>query len=333
MASATTPLQSPNTRIGTEARQADHPERQRLPARRGQERDVPEDGRGLHHRAGHRHELTEPQEPEVPVPQRDERRCVGRRHRYARSRRVGRPGGRVGAGPSPRPRRRAAAGPGLPHDGPALVVAPASPDLQVARREALLPEPEPPHQPPGVAIPRLNVGLQAVEPEAPERVAQDQRQAFRHVALARVRPERVVAEVGALEVPAHDLVQVDHAHDGVVGAPPDEQTMTARSGRQHPAHHGPGRLGRVDPRPMKATARPREGRERGRVVEARRPEQDAPPRLDRSGPTAPTPRVAGGRHYTATPRRVSSRARWQATKWPGAMASRRGVSERHAATA
>ena len=73
-------------------READQAERQRLPARWGEERDVPEDRRPLHHRARHRHELAQPEQAEVPVAQRDERRRGGRaarlRRRLARLRRT-----------------------------------------------------------------------------------------------------------------------------------------------------------------------------------------------------------------------------------------------------
>ena len=80
-------------------RETDQAERQRLPARRGEERDVPEDRRPLHHRARHRHELAQPQQPEVPVAQRDERRRGGRRTPL-RTPRAG-------------PRRRGRRGPGV----------------------------------------------------------------------------------------------------------------------------------------------------------------------------------------------------------------------------
>src|SRR5262249_3351212 len=78
-------------------------------------------------------------------------------------------------------------GPGLANDRPALVVAPAPPDLEVSRREALLPEAESSRQLAGGMVPRLDVRLQAVEAEAPEGVAQDERQALGHVPLPRVR--------------------------------------------------------------------------------------------------------------------------------------------------
>ena len=80
-------------------RETDQTERQRLPARRGEERDVPEDRRPLHHRARHRHELAQPEQAEVPVAQRDERR------RGAPRTRLGPP--RAG------PRRQAPARPGV----------------------------------------------------------------------------------------------------------------------------------------------------------------------------------------------------------------------------
>jgi hypothetical protein len=61
-----------------DADKADEAERERFPIRRDQQRDVPKEGRVLHHRAGERHEETDPDQTEVAVPERDER--SGRNH-------------------------------------------------------------------------------------------------------------------------------------------------------------------------------------------------------------------------------------------------------------
>lgn len=47
--------------------------------------------------------------------------------------------------------------------------------------------------------------------QRPEDPAQRQREALGHVSAARMRGERVVAEVSTLKGPAHDLADVDHA--------------------------------------------------------------------------------------------------------------------------
>src|SRR5688572_28401462 len=57
----------------------------------------------------------------------------------------------------------------------------------------------------------------------PERVAKNESQAFRHVAIARVRSEGVEAEVRAAEGTVKDLAYVDHADDLVVLAPAHEE--------------------------------------------------------------------------------------------------------------
>src|SRR5262249_13995297 len=96
---------------------------------------------------------------------------------------------------------------------PALVIAPAPGDHEVARGGPPTPEAEGLGQGPGEPVAGLDVGLEAVEPEAPEGVTEDEREALGHVALAGVSAAPVVAEVGALERAPHDLAHVDGADD------------------------------------------------------------------------------------------------------------------------
>src|SRR5215210_1718996 len=79
--------------------------------------------------------------------------------------------GKRGAMP---PMRLVARGaPVLHRHRPALVVAPAPRHLEVTRGEPLAPEPGPLEQDAGGGVGRLHVGLDAVQAEAAEGVAQD----------------------------------------------------------------------------------------------------------------------------------------------------------------
>ena len=53
--------------------EADEPERETFLVGRSEERDVPQDRGRLHHRAGERNELADPEEPEVAMLERGER--------------------------------------------------------------------------------------------------------------------------------------------------------------------------------------------------------------------------------------------------------------------
>src|ERR1044071_9434669 len=98
--------------------------------------------------------------------------------------------------------------PGLPvlrEDGPALVVAPAPADFQVAPRVALFPEARPFDQRDGGEVARLDVRLDPVQLQLLEGVAQQEANRLGHVAAARVRPARIITQVGALQVAPRDL--------------------------------------------------------------------------------------------------------------------------------
>src|SRR5688500_15188672 len=85
--------------------------------------------------------------------------------------------------------------PGLPvfaQDGPAFVVAPAAADLEVAGREALALEAGAADEGEGGGVVGLDVGLDAVELEALEGVAEDEPHPGRHVAAPGGRAARVV---------------------------------------------------------------------------------------------------------------------------------------------
>src|SRR5207248_10956156 len=108
---------------------------------------------------------------------------------------------------------KALALPVLARQRPPFVVAPAASDLQIARREPLELEAGALDEPLRAVVPRLDVRLDAVELQLAEDVAQDELEPLRHQALARVRRERVVAEVRALEKAVRDLAQVVRADE------------------------------------------------------------------------------------------------------------------------
>src|SRR4051794_27325837 len=118
-----------------------------------------------------------------------------------------------------------APGPLLGEDRPALVVAPAPVDLQVARREPLEPEAGALRQRDRRLVVRLDVRLDAVQPHRAERVPQHQLGALGHVALARVRRADGVAEVRAQERPAKDLAEVEEAEDAAVLAAAEQEQL------------------------------------------------------------------------------------------------------------
>src|SRR4051794_5122052 len=135
--------------------------------------------------------------------------------------------------------------------GPTLVVAPATADLQVARREPLPLEAGPLREPQGALVRGLDVRLDAVQTQVAEREAQRQLHPLAHVTLAGVGATRPVAEVGVLERAAHDPGQLEEAHDRVVFLAPCEQRVEvvgAIALQQPPVAGGIGR--RKRPRPV-----------------------------------------------------------------------------------
>src|SRR5215470_19508885 len=68
----------------------------------------------------------------------------------------------------------AARAPGFREDRPALVVAPAAEDLEIARGESLAAKAQAAHQTDRPAVGRLDVRLQSVQPPAPESLGDDE---------------------------------------------------------------------------------------------------------------------------------------------------------------
>src|SRR3989442_11348593 len=109
-----------------------------------------------------------------------------------------------------------------PKEPPALVTPPLARNLEVARRVAFAVKAETLHESNRCAIPRLNVGLEAMQAQAPKRELQDRRQGLAHVALPRIRGTNVVAEIGASEAAADYLTDLDCAEECLIGAAYDE---------------------------------------------------------------------------------------------------------------
>lgn len=119
-------------------------------------------------------------------------------------------------------------GPRVRQRCPALVIAPAAGDLQVARRVALEPEAVAGGHPARRFVLGLDVGLDAVKSQAPESVPQGESDAFGQVAARSEGPPDVVPHKGALEWPIEDLTEVDGAHDRIVIEPADQQALVLR---------------------------------------------------------------------------------------------------------
>ena len=91
------------------------------------------------------------------------------------------------------------------------MVLPTTSYLQVPWRVAFLAESKTSNQGERGAVRRLNVGLEAMETERSERLADHEPHGLRHVPSTGVRLESVVSKVGASKGTSHDLVEVDHA--------------------------------------------------------------------------------------------------------------------------
>jgi len=77
---------------------------------------------------------------------------------------------------------------------------------------------------------RLDVGLDAMKLELPKGVPQHQPHSFAHESLAGVRQERVIPDDAALEIPANDIAERDHAHKVARLAMDDEKAVVRVGG-------------------------------------------------------------------------------------------------------
>jgi len=108
------------------------------------------------------------------------------------------------------------------------VVAPAPADLEVPTRVSLLAPAGRAEQRERALVARLNVRLEAVESELAECVPEYERHRFAHVAVAGVREECVVPEVGVTEGPAMDLRERVDTDERIFMIDDDGEGMTGR---------------------------------------------------------------------------------------------------------
>ena len=118
-------------------------------------------------------------------------------------------------------------------DRPMLVIAPPTPDLQVAQREPLPTEAGPTHQRDGPLVARLDARLHAMEPQVSERVLEDELEPFAHESLSGEGLEGVVAEDGVAERPVDDLAEPEVADDRTVVVATDHEARVVRTAVAH----------------------------------------------------------------------------------------------------
>src|SRR5438874_3224882 len=124
------------------------------------------------------------------------------------------------------------AGTGAPVVGqnrPALVVAPAAADLEVATRESLAAKAGPSRERDRGAVSGLDVCLDPMEIEVDESVTQHQFEPVAHEPLAGVRLAHRITEVCALERASGDVGQIEESHDRVVVAAAYEHRLEVRA--------------------------------------------------------------------------------------------------------
>jgi hypothetical protein len=96
-------------------------------------------------------------------------------------------------------------------EGEAHVVAPLPADSHVAARKAFPHESRAADERERSPIGGLHVRFQPMQPQLLERDAKHELEPFRHVAVAGMRSESVIAKVSAVEEAPHDLADVEHA--------------------------------------------------------------------------------------------------------------------------
>jgi len=105
------------------------------------------------------------------------------------------------------------------------VIAPPTADPEIAARIPFPAKAQALHQRDRGSVVRLNVRLDAVQPQRTEREAQYCPQRLAHVALAGERRTDVVAQVRAAKFPGDDLTELDGAEHGAIGVPENEPAL------------------------------------------------------------------------------------------------------------
>lgn len=158
----------------------------------------------------------------------------------------------------------------LDGERPLLVIAPATPDLQIAPCEPLLAEARAAYQRDRSCVPGLDARLDPVEVQVAERVTEHELQPFPHVPVAGEGLERVVAEVCVAELPVEDLAESEVADDRAVVVAADHQTRIGVSAVSHVVVERLPSCRRIRPGTMQDTRRMDEPEELGLVVEQER---------------------------------------------------------------
>ncbi len=138
---------------------------------------------------------------------------------------------------------------------PAFVIAPAGVNVEVAGRVPFAPEAKSLDQATRSVVAGLDVRFQTVKAQPAKCMVNNEGQALGHEALVFVRPEAVVAEVGALKGSVDDLTDVHDADELTRPAQADEMADMGASpeSAQIRAVGGCSRGGR-DPRSMERSA-------------------------------------------------------------------------------
>src|SRR5215208_6230468 len=77
-------------------------------------------------------------------------------------------------------------------------------------------------------VARLDVRFYAMQVQPVKGPPQSQRKPLAHVSTPRMRNKRIVADISAPEGAAHDLVDIDHAHNLTRGSQNDETPVVSR---------------------------------------------------------------------------------------------------------
>src|SRR5262252_5079716 len=101
--------------------------------------------------------------------------------------------------------------PFLDCDRPSLVIAPASAQLQVARRKPFQPKPAPLHELARCFVVRLNIRLEPVEPLFRKSVSQHSRESPLHITTPVVGYESIVSKITRAKHAPHNLVDIDYS--------------------------------------------------------------------------------------------------------------------------
>ena len=136
------------------------------------------------------------------------------------------------------------------------MVGPLAVDLKITPGKPFPQEAAAFYQGNGCGIAGLDIGFQPMELEAAEGITDGQLHPFEHQALARVLGHCIVTQKSTLKGAPNDMVKVDHSDDCPGATEANQVAIVIRDPQSlevsRERRRGPRRL---DPRPMKTTAR------------------------------------------------------------------------------